>query len=304
MNEKNTHPHRLSPNWGFCHNGILSQTISKKRSDTVMFAKTFLGPIIGQLKTLLKNDSWVESLGHLIGTNKLAFLNKDGDQFIVNEALGTWSATYGCWFSNNRYRKDYVKKKTKVSSTPYLWKGYEPVAKVKGLPSQVSPTEAELDKQLLERAKNFKKEVVPLAPSPYIGFNGSQFEPEPDPLDDSSAVIKYEKHLIDPTPWKSHEAFQEVEGEQLDTAHTCWLCVDYEEVITEHLTGWWLDETVFGYGYDFVCDDHAAEAYEEACMIEYSLEDDEEEVEHMLIPEQHDPNNKQQLTFMEVEEDE
>ncbi|MBF84402.1 MAG: hypothetical protein CL489_07975 [Acidobacteria bacterium] len=297
MNEKNTHPHRLSPNWAFCHNGILSQTVSKKRSDTVMFAKTFLGPITDQLKPLLKNDKWIESLGHLIGTNKLTFLNKDGEYYIVNEALGTWSATYNCWFSNNRYRKDYVKKK-KVSSTPYLWNQYEPVVKV-----QPSPTEAELDKQLLERAKNFKKEVVPLAPSPYIGFNGSRFEPEPNPLDDSEEVIKYEEQLLDPTPWKSHEAFQEVEEEQCNTLHSCWLCIDYQETRTQHLTGWWLDETVFGYGYDFVCHDHAEEAYEEACLIEYSLEDDDDEDQHLPNPNQHDPNNKQQLTFMEEDDE-
>jgi len=105
LNKRNCHPHRISEEVAYAHNGILSNIdTTKNSSDTVVLAKA------------LKNlpDGWFFSGIHRMlldqyaknQTSKFIFMDNLGRSFICNEKAGDW--TNGCWYSNMSYLRERV----------------------------------------------------------------------------------------------------------------------------------------------------------------------------------------------------
>ena len=100
LDRKNCHPHRVSRDLAFIHNGILPLEVDQKSpvSDSVLFSDILRDLPAGwhnvsNLKVLVEMDA---------GRNKLVFLSADGNPFIVNEALGSWED--GVWYSNTHWK--------------------------------------------------------------------------------------------------------------------------------------------------------------------------------------------------------
>ena len=105
MNLENTHPHKVNENVYMVHNGIIVRCteVNSKFSDTMKFCK-----FISNLPSnFTRNKSMIELITGYIGTDKMIFLNRNGDIKIVNENKGIWKD--GNWYSNGNW--DYTRKK-------------------------------------------------------------------------------------------------------------------------------------------------------------------------------------------------
>jgi hypothetical protein len=106
--KQNAHPFYLNgeQSLAFAHNGILTSYIPKEKgsiiSDTMIFSKQVLKPLVKLGNHALFNPILLELLGQHIGTyNKMVFLSKDGEYSIANESQGKWRE--GVWFSNENW---------------------------------------------------------------------------------------------------------------------------------------------------------------------------------------------------------
>jgi hypothetical protein len=98
---ENCHPFMVNEDWGFVHNGIISNAEKHvDYSDTNMFNRNVLRKLP---KDWIHNDLMYELVCGYIGSSKLLFLNKDNEAYIINEGWGVWDL--GCWFSNKTYKQ-------------------------------------------------------------------------------------------------------------------------------------------------------------------------------------------------------
>ena len=101
----NTHPHKVNNDVYMVHNGVIDRCadVNSKISDTMKFCK-----FISNLpNNFTGNKSMIELITGYIGTDKMIFLNRNGDIKIVNENKGIWKD--GNWYSNGNW--DYTRKK-------------------------------------------------------------------------------------------------------------------------------------------------------------------------------------------------
>ena len=98
---ENCHPFVVNKEWGFVHNGIISNVARHKDfSDTNMFNRHILQKLPHDW---IHNDAIYELVTGYIGSSKLLFLNTNNDAYIINEEAGVWDM--GCWFSNTTYKQ-------------------------------------------------------------------------------------------------------------------------------------------------------------------------------------------------------
>ena len=101
----NTHPHKVNDDVYMVHNGVIDRcsVADSEISDTMKFCK-----FISNLpNNFTGNKSMIELITGYIGTDKMIFLNRNGDIKIVNENKGIWKD--GNWYSNGNW--DYTRKK-------------------------------------------------------------------------------------------------------------------------------------------------------------------------------------------------
>lgn len=97
---ENCHPFMVNEDWGFVHNGIISNAEKHvDYSDTNMFNRDVLRKLP---KDWIHDAATYELVCGYIGGSKLLFLNKDNEAYIINENWGVWDL--GCWFSNSTYK--------------------------------------------------------------------------------------------------------------------------------------------------------------------------------------------------------
>ena len=107
INYKNSHPHRISPDLAFVHNGILRINVPKKSkiSDTVIYRDKFL---VDATPDIVDSQTFQRILGDHIGIqNKFVFMDGHGRVSIINESQGHWYN--GIWFSNYSYKPATIK---------------------------------------------------------------------------------------------------------------------------------------------------------------------------------------------------
>lgn len=96
---ENCHPHRISRDLAFVHNGTLSCVPAPEgddRSDSVIYRDQYLGHLDGRETYALEDFSAME---RRIGKkNKFVFMNGEGRVVICNEEQGAWAG--GMWASN------------------------------------------------------------------------------------------------------------------------------------------------------------------------------------------------------------
>lgn len=102
IDKTNCHPHRITQDLAFVHNGILTCVNVPKKSkisDTILYRDVYLRKMSGlslHEKTLFK------IMGKHIGThNKFVFMNGKGKVAFANEKSGVWDR--GVWYSNTSY---------------------------------------------------------------------------------------------------------------------------------------------------------------------------------------------------------
>ena len=110
VSRQNCHPFVMnSKSIAFVHNGILSKyapKLSSKVSDTVMFRKTMLEPLVRKYpEAVFRDKKIIRLLGEAIGSgNKLVLLDHKGNHSIINEDEET--TIKGVWYSNENWRDD------------------------------------------------------------------------------------------------------------------------------------------------------------------------------------------------------
>lgn len=107
--DKQCHPFRITKRQThgadlfFMHNGIISSCTSAAstgdNSDTQVFNKTFLHPILKEKPSLIKSVHMRSLLQQATGAgSKLCFMLGKGEVYFINKKAGTEKE--GCWFSN------------------------------------------------------------------------------------------------------------------------------------------------------------------------------------------------------------
>jgi hypothetical protein len=121
--EKNCHPFMVNENLGFVHNGVLQvRTEQKEYSDTWHFNELILKPIVNDFPNAWMHKTMKQLIeSFLSDKNKLVFMDRKGNVTIYNEALGFWDAD--CWFSNETYKTQVVRKRYAQGATGTLGKG-------------------------------------------------------------------------------------------------------------------------------------------------------------------------------------
>jgi hypothetical protein len=110
VNKENTHPFWVFPGkLAFAHNGILYGRPIKKRecdiSDTQIFNRHYLKQLP---RNFLSNNGIRLFIDDFLGmSNKLAFIDNDGEITIFGEDHGTWDEN-GVWFSNTNHEVKYL----------------------------------------------------------------------------------------------------------------------------------------------------------------------------------------------------
>lgn len=114
LNMENTHPHRVSANLAFIHNGTITNAPHDKggRSDTVMFNEEVIKVLRGKW---WQNAGIMEMMSTYCAGSKLVFMHTNGTVFFVNENLGHWDKAKLVWYSNHGYEKTTFKH--------YTWNG-------------------------------------------------------------------------------------------------------------------------------------------------------------------------------------
>lgn len=102
---RNCHPFWVDKELAFAHNGTINIDTNgdKTMSDTRMFNDTVIKPCREHTHSFLEKNEIMWLISESIGLSKLAFLDKSGDIFIVNESLG--EKHNGSWFSNSDYTR-------------------------------------------------------------------------------------------------------------------------------------------------------------------------------------------------------
>lgn len=103
MSEEYLHPFFVTPELGLVHNGVIRGFGSQDKSDTAEFTEllsTIPNVSMEMLDNLFIEDAIYEYLG---GTNKLIFLDNEGEYRIFGEKLGEWIGDN--WFSNDSHTK-------------------------------------------------------------------------------------------------------------------------------------------------------------------------------------------------------
>jgi hypothetical protein len=120
INEANCHPYKITEEFAFVHNGMISGYTDPNKSDTWLFNEAILQPLVSKWGKLSLFDDPVKKLIEAkIGYSKLIFMDNEGNTEIFNEDKGTWDD--GVWYSNSSYKKPEPKPLTPVS-----WSGYYP----------------------------------------------------------------------------------------------------------------------------------------------------------------------------------
>jgi hypothetical protein len=132
LNTENCHPFFVNDECAFIHNGIISGVPnSRTESDTIMFNNLYIKPLVKDYGyAALKTTPIKKLIEDFIGHSKLAFFNKNEDDFLIfNKEKGNLSAE-GIWFSNESWKEREVvvyaphtytpKKHSSVRTTP-LW---------------------------------------------------------------------------------------------------------------------------------------------------------------------------------------
>lgn len=93
----NCHPFRVNADCYMVHNGVLRIPIIDQRySDSWHFARNYVRPYVATRGY----SALVADTEHFIGAwNKVAYIQRDGEISIANEAAGTWRG--GLWYSND-----------------------------------------------------------------------------------------------------------------------------------------------------------------------------------------------------------
>jgi hypothetical protein len=97
----NCHPYEVLPGLYMAHNGVLSMgnAADPKMSDTWHYIQNYLKPLLEVNPDLLRVAAFREMIGAHIGSNnKFAFMNQDGESFIINRNSGVDHE--GIWYSN------------------------------------------------------------------------------------------------------------------------------------------------------------------------------------------------------------
>lgn len=104
INKLNCHPFLITDELAMIHNGVIPHFGNKIENDTLQFVKLILRPIIvaNGVKSLL-NPSIQKMLIESIGNSKLAFLDNEGNSYIINEKLG--HRYNSIWYSNETYKE-------------------------------------------------------------------------------------------------------------------------------------------------------------------------------------------------------
>ncbi len=117
-----THPFAVNRNIVFCHNGILSDfsknlTLASPRSDTMEFNRLILQQLPPDF---MKYECYKYLLDEAIGySNKMIFLNSDGEHWILNELQG--EKVGDVWFSNSTFKE---KTATAWQNSSAYWNAY------------------------------------------------------------------------------------------------------------------------------------------------------------------------------------
>lgn len=106
-NKKNAHPFLLNHGTiAVIHNGIISgmTDVKGEESDTAVYCKTILQPILKQYPRILENAGFLAMVSRSIGSfNRMCFIDAQGRHCIANEADGEWID--GAWYSNDYWDK-------------------------------------------------------------------------------------------------------------------------------------------------------------------------------------------------------
>jgi len=103
MSEEYLHPFFVTSELGLVHNGVIRGFGTQDKSDTAEFTEllsTIPNVSMEMLDNLFIEDAIYEYLG---GTNKLIFLDNEGEYRIFGEKLGEWIGDN--WFSNDSHTK-------------------------------------------------------------------------------------------------------------------------------------------------------------------------------------------------------
>lgn len=107
VDAKNCHPWALPNNCALIHNGILSHSSTPKISDTGMFCKQVLSPLLMTVEGAEKTEWFRYFFEDYLGSgNAVAIMNRFGEYTIFNEKgrsrVGGWEG--GNWYSNSSYQ--------------------------------------------------------------------------------------------------------------------------------------------------------------------------------------------------------
>ena len=103
MSEEYLHPFFVTSELGLVHNGVIRGFGTQDKSDTAEFTEllsTIPNVSMEMLDNLFIEDAIYEYLG---GTNKLIFLDNEGEYRIFGEKMGEWIGDN--WFSNDSHTK-------------------------------------------------------------------------------------------------------------------------------------------------------------------------------------------------------
>jgi predicted glutamine amidotransferase len=119
IDEVNCHPFKVGSKMAMAHNGVIN-TLSFPNTDhsDTWHLNEILKRFYKAEPLFLDNQSVSTMLSSFIGSSKLAFINTDGNYWIVNPKMGTYDAD-GNWFSNNSH----------CSVNNYSWYGNSKVYK-------------------------------------------------------------------------------------------------------------------------------------------------------------------------------
>lgn len=97
----NCHPYEVIPGIWMAHNGVLSfgNKADDKMSDTWHYIQDYLKPLLEKNPELLSEPAFQALIASHIGSsNKFAFMNQQGETFIINKKSGVEHE--GVWYSN------------------------------------------------------------------------------------------------------------------------------------------------------------------------------------------------------------
>ena len=137
------HPHDVTPGRvSLVHNGIISGLGDNKISDTREYAE-MLGKFYPDTVSFLDHPGIYAFAVHALGnSNKVIFLDWQGDYEILNDHLGHYDAD-GNWFSNNSYKQ----------LNNYVWAGNKKVWRGGGAwKAQTQPTIAPIAKPQTQKS--------------------------------------------------------------------------------------------------------------------------------------------------------